>query len=201
MKLLESADVDCLAGVHGRVRSRRSAHWPRLFATVFGAFYLASCSTTHEVAGTGQPPWVNDPGSYYPYKPEGLVYAVGAADKGEAGEVEQQKKEALRNATAALARDVRVKVQGQAAHRIRKRAKIEKTDGLDSVAQAMGEKFASLSGPSLSAILKQVRTDAVHRDALTGKMYVLCSVIVPNANESQETGERQSEATPKTAAE
>jgi len=144
---------------------------------------------------------VNDPGSYYPYKPEGLVYAVGAADKGEAGEVEQQKKEALRNATAALARDVRVKVQGQAAHRIRKRAKIEKTDGLDSVAQAMGEKFASLSGPSLSAILKQVRTDAVHRDALTGKMYVLCSVIVPNANESQETGERQSEATPKTAAE
>jgi len=148
---------------------------------------------TYDVRGTGivaeMPRWMNEPGAFYPCKPDGLVYAVGVADR-EASHAEQMKK-ALQNATEALARQVEVKVEGQITSCKWYREKIEKAGGLDKVEQEYKDKYTSISKSIYGQVLQRIRTDAVCRVKPDGALYILCCVIVPDAYQTGKNEEQQ----------
>ena len=145
---------------------------------------LPACSQTRYVTRLGfpyggRPQWLENPGSFYPYKPPGLVYAIGIAepDDSEARQMSRAKQAARQE----LARNTRTKVQGQIKslsvyqNQIRRGA-----DGRAEQQQRLDETFSSLTRCTFNEVLERSRTDAICRDTSTGRLYVLMSLVLPD---------------------
>lgn len=164
----------------------------RLAAYIAGAMLVAGCGLLRDpgpryTSRSGAPyeelpKWVSEPYSYYPHRPEELFCAVGVAER-RSSEAEQRHI-ADQHAIDALARSIKTTVESEVTDIMQYKGATTKTaeDRVEETGE-LKERFSSMSKHYTAEVLHRSRLEAVCRDRVSGRLYVLHRLVLPRISD------------------